>query len=335
MYTLTEDGTVSRPRILVVGSCNMDYTFAGDRFPREGETVMGDSFSTAAGGKGANQACQAARAGAEVSFVGRTGCDSNGEILMKGLEDMGIDTSMVIRDPDSTTGCALIELERYPGGTRNRIMVVPGAQMRFMQGELDMLRDRIADYDIVLLQLEINQEADLAVAEMAAEAGVPVMMNPAPYAPMSSELLHRITFISPNEHEATEMTGIEITDADSARRAAEAIVRTGPENVIITLGENGAVFFDGRDLIHCPCVKADAVDPTAAGDSFVGAFCAAHAAGMDAGDAMVFASHAASITVSGFGAQPSIPGIDRIAQSLRKSGYPADGPALAKLMGGK
>ena len=168
---------------------------------------------------------------------------------------------------------------------------------------------------------------------MAAEAGVPVMMNPAPYAPMSSRLLKLITFLSPNEHEAREMTGIEITGDESALEACRAIREMGPDKVIITMGDSGAVYFDGEKFMHCPCVKADAVDPTAAGDSFVGAFCAAYAAGMDPENAMIFASHAASITVSGYGAQPSIPDISRISASLKSTGDLAGEPALAVLTG--
>ena len=325
---------MKKPRILVVGSVNMDYTFGGSRFPAEGETVMGDSFSTAAGGKGANQACQAARAGAAVDFVGRTGADPNGAQLMKGLSDMGIDTSMVITDPDDITGCALIELEKRPEGTRNRIMVVPGAQMHFKESELEFLRNRMKLYDMVLLQLEINSEANRTVTEMAYDSGVPVMLNPAPYSAIDREILERITFISPNEHEAAEMTGIKITDIASAGKAAEAIRGMGPRNVLITLGEAGALFCSRDGIIHCPCVRADAVDPTAAGDSFVGAFCTAYAVGMDVRNALNFASHAASLTVSGYGAQPSIPDIVRIAGFINKTGAATDTEVLDILLGG-
>ena len=325
---------MKKPRILVVGSVNMDYTFAGNRFPAEGETVMGESFSTAAGGKGANQACQAARAGARVDFVGRIGADLNGTELMKSLGGMGIDTSMVITDEDETTGCALIELERRPGGTSNRIMVVPGAQIRFRAEELEPLKNRIAQYDMVLLQLEINSEANETVARMAHDAGVPVMLNPAPYSEISPEILCRTDIISPNEHEAAEMTGIRITDMATAETAARAVMEKGPRSVLITLGEKGAVFFGPEGVIRCGCVETEAVDPTAAGDSFVGSFCTAYAAGMDVREAMVFASHAASITVSGYGAQPSIPDIKRITQSIREHGAETNEEVLRALAGG-
>ncbi len=325
---------MKKPRILVTGSVNMDYTFGGIRFPAEGETVMGDSFSTAAGGKGANQACQAARAGALVDFVGRIGADLNGTELMKSLSGMGIDTSMVITDPENITGCALIELERRPEGTRNRIMVVPGAQMNFRKEELEFLKDRMGQYDMVLLQLEINSEANAAVVRMAHDAGVPVMLNPAPYSVIVREILERISFISPNEHEAFEMTGIRITDIKTAEEAARAIRKMGPKNVLITLGEAGAVFCGEDRFIHCGCVRTDAVDPTAAGDSFVGAFCTAYSAGMDVERALSFASHAASITVSGYGAQPSIPEIGRIAESIREHGSDTDETVLSVLSGG-
>ena len=307
---------MSRPKILVVGSCNIDYTFGGDRFPKEGETVMGDTFLTACGGKGANQACQAVRAGALVDFVGRTGDDADAKRLRSELAGMGIDTSLMITDRERTTGCALIELERRPDGTRNRIMVVPGAQMHFTEEELQVLKTRIGSYDMVILQLEINDAANRLVAEMAHEAGVPVMLNPAPFKQQDPGFLRLLDILSPNEHEAAEMTGIEISDMESARRCCEAVLKTGVGKVIITLGSRGAVFYDGSSFIHAPCVKTEVTDPTAAGDSFVGAFCTAYSAGLDADDSMMFASHAASITVSSAGAQPSIPELEAILESI-------------------
>ena len=299
---------MSKPRILVVGSCCMDYTFGSTVIPREGETVLGNNFSFAPGGKGANQALQAALLGAEVTFVGKFGRDMNGEVLVKNLRDAGIDVSHALYNETVPTAVACIQLQLQPNGeVNNRITVIPGSQMTFTAADVAFLKDTIRDYDLVLLQLEINMEINELVAAYAHAAGVPVMLNSAPSAPLSEQFLSRLTYISPNEHEAKDLTGIEINCLDDARHATETLRCRGVPNVLITLGAAGAVYSCGTTFLHKPCVKTKVVDPTAAGDSFIGAFSTAIAGGLPVADAMVFANHVASITVSGRGAQSSLP----------------------------
>lgn len=299
---------MSRPRILVVGSCCMDYTFGSTVVPREGETVLGNSFSFAPGGKGANQALQAALLGAEVTFVGKFGRDMNAEALIKNLRDAGIDVSNVLHNENVPTAVACIQLQLQPNGeVNNRIIVIPGAQMTFTTEDIAFLQETIRNYDLVLLQLEINMEINELVAAYAHAAGVPVMLNSAPSAPLSEQLLSKLTYISPNEHEARDLTGIEINSIADAKLAAEKLRSQGVPNVLITLGAAGAVYSGGNTFLHKPCVRTKVVDPTAAGDSFIGAFSTAIAGGLPVADAMVFANHVASITVSGRGAQSSLP----------------------------
>ena len=320
-----------KPRILVVGSCNMDFTFEAERFVKEGETIMGTAFSTAQGGKGANQARQAAKAGADVTFLGKMGHDSNAEQLIAILKSDGIDTSKMLFSDTEPTGCACIELENREGGTRNRIIVVSGAQVTFTEEELSFLKEEIRNYDMVILQLEINMDANELVAKYAHDAGVPVMLNSAPSAPLSDSFLANLTYISPNEHEASDMTGIKVETVEDAREACRALCDKGVENVIITMGSQGAVIGNREKFVQVPCVKTTAVDPTAAGDSFVGAFCTAVAAGMEWNDALTFASHAASITVSRKGAGPSLPYLSEIKELLARTGSSVDAEALASL----
>lgn len=317
-----------KPKILVVGSCCTDFTFAGKIIPGEGATVLGENFSTAPGGKGANQACQAALLGADVTFVGKLGRDTFGEQLDQVLRNAGIDTSKMLYNPEVPTACACIMLELTPEGAKNRIMVVPGAQMTFTEEDVAFLKEEIASYDLLILQLEINMEINELVARYAHEAGVPVMLNPAPSDTLSDEFLSHITYLSPNEHEARDLTGVAIHSTEDARAAAQRLLDRKVENVLITMGSEGAVFAGKDVFLHRECVPTTAVDPTAAGDSFIGAFCTAISAGMNPGDAMVFANHTASITVSRKGAQPSLPKLEEVLALLEKTGAQLDTAAL-------
>ena len=317
-----------KPRILVVGSCCTDFTFAGKIIPGEGSTVLGETFSTAPGGKGANQAYQAAILGADVTFISKLGADSFGKELNGVLSNVGIDTSRMLYNPDVATACACIMLELTPEGAKNRIMVIPGAQMTFTEEDVAFLKDEVKNYDLVILQLEINMATNEQVARYAFDAGVPVMLNPAPSAPLSDELLSCITYLSPNEHEARDITGVTIASQEDARQAAQKLLDRNVKNVLITMGSEGAAFVNRQGMIHRGCVPTEVLDPTAAGDSFIGAFCVAIAAGMKAEDAMVFANHTASITVSRKGAMPSLPKLEQVLALLEKTGADVDTSVL-------
>ncbi len=306
------------PKILVVGSINMDMICTAPKLPNNGETVSGVSFRTAAGGKGANQAVQAARLGAEVSMVGRVGKDAFGAELVSLLRDEGIDVSHVSIDENASTGVADIQIEERADGAENRILVIPGANGTMTASDVEFLSDKISEYDFVILQNEVPEEVNLAVARQAKAAGVPVMLNPAPSRSIPQELAECVDHISPNEHEAYDLTGIEPSDEEGRRRALEALISLGAGNAIITLGASGCVFSDGESLVYSAAVKTGkVVDPTAAGDSFIGAFCYATASGMAVEEALHFANVTASVTVCGMGAQPSLPTLDKVLKLLR------------------
>lgn len=317
-----------RPKILVVGSFVMDQIATTEIVPREGQTVLGKTFQKAPGGKGANQAVQAARLGAEVTMVGKLGRDANGEEMIRVCKEAGIDVSHVAYDDEAASGCAVIILQEKPGeATQNRILVIPGTNMMITQEDIAFLKEKIKEYDMVILQNEIPMQINVTVAKYAYEAGVPVMLNSAPSAYLPEELYGYLTFISPNETEIEDMTGIHIehegkkADLVTARKAADAVRAKGVKNVLITMGSAGAFLVTGDKEIHSPCATGiTAVDPTAAGDSFVGAFCYGTCLGWDWEKVLVFANHTAGITVSGMGAMPSLPTLDKVTEDLKKRG---------------
>ena len=317
-----------KPNILVVGSFVLDQIATTSVFPAEGETVLGDDFHKAPGGKGANQAVQASLLGADVTMVGKLGCDSNAEEMLNACHKAGLNTQHVMCDARENTGCSVIILEKAAdGSTKNRIIVISGANMAIHPEDVAFLKDEIAQYDMVVLQLEIPMEINELVCLYAHERGVPVMLNPAPSAPLSKDLLARLTYISPNEHEAESMTGIHIRnedgrpDMEDARRAAQKLLEQGVENVIITLGSGGAVLLNRQEFLYCPCVKdITAADPTAAGDSFVASFCFAVCAGADQKTALSFAANTAALTVSRLGAMPSLPTFAEVKERAERSG---------------
>lgn len=316
---------MKKPKILVVGSFVMDQIATTTVFPREGQTVLGGTFSKAPGGKGANQAVQMARLGADVTMVGKLGHDSNGEEMVKVCEEAGIHTEHILYDEEKPSGCAVIILEEAPGKqTVNRIVVLPGSNMSITPEDVAFLGEKIAEYDLVVLQLEIPMAINELVAEYAYKKGVPVMLNSAPSAPLSESLLSHLTYISPNEHEAFDMVGIRVehegkkVNMDTAKAATAALKAKGVKNVLITLGEAGAILDTEKDgVYYSPCAEnVTAVDPTAAGDSFVAALCVGLGCGWGYDETLRFANHTAALTVSAMGAMPSLPTIDKVEALL-------------------
>lgn len=324
---------LKRPKILVVGSFMMDLIASTRRAPNSGETVVGLKFQTAPGGKGANQAVQCARLGAQVTMVGRVGDDAFGKLMTDTAAAAGVDVSHVSVDPNESSGVGHITLEVTEHGAQNRITVCPGANFTMTVDDVAWLRDEIGAYDLVMMQFELPMEVIEAVAQWAHDAGVIVMINPAPAAPMSDKLLACATYLSPNEHEAAILAdhtidvsnGINFADVDAVTKAFQA---RGVENLIITMGENGSVVAGQDGIHHTHCVNMPHVaDPTAAGDSFVAAFCTGLTAGLPQGEALAFASHTAAITVSRMGAMPSLPTVDEVQALLRERGYTGFDPA--------
>ena len=233
---------MAKPKILVVGSFVMDQIATTTIFPREGQTVLGGTFSKAPGGKGANQAVQMARLGADVTMIGKLGHDANGEEMVKTCKEAGIHTEHILYDDKLPSGCSVIILEEAPGKqTVNRIIVLSGSNMSITKEDVAFLKDKIAEYDLVVLQLEIPMEINELVASYAYEKGVPVMLNSAPSAPLSDEFLSHLAYISPNEHEAFDMVGIRIhhegktVNMDEAKAATSALKAKGVKNVLFGL----------------------------------------------------------------------------------------------------
>lgn len=318
---------LKRPKILVVGSFMMDLIASTKRAPQSGETVVGMKFQTAPGGKGANQAVQCARLGAQVTMVGQVGDDAFGQIMTDTASAAGVDVSHVSVDRNESSGVGHITLEVTDYGAQNRITVCPGANFTLTVEDVAWLRDEIRNYDMVMLQFELQMEVIETVAQWAKDSGVPVMINPAPAAPMSDRLLACATYLSPNEHEAAILSGHTINVSNGVNMEDVALVSKafydrGVENLIITLGENGSIVAGRSGIHHTQCVKMDHVaDPTAAGDSFVAAFCTGLTAGLPQGEALAFASHTAAITVSRMGAMPSLPTVEEVQTLMRERNY--------------
>ncbi len=316
-----------KPKILVVGSFNMDLIASTGRVPNAGETVIGMKFTTAPGGKGINQAVQCARLGANVTMVGKVGNDDFGRKMLAVAREAGIDVSHVLTDDTEATGVGVILLEVKGEKTQNRITVCPGANYTITAQELEWLKTEIAAYDMLIVQFELPMNVVETVAQWAHDSNVPVMVNPAPAAPISDKLLSCATYFSPNEHEAAIIAGhaIRVEDGinyDDIDYVAKKFRERGVENLIITMGGNGSVVIDKDSIEHTPCVKMPNVaDPTAAGDSFVASFCTGLTAGLSKKNALAFASHAAAITVSRMGAITSLPTIDEVQNLLRERGF--------------
>ncbi len=311
-----------KPKILVVGSLVMDLIVETNRFCQAGETVIGCGFSTAPGGKGANQAVQAARLGAVVTMVGRVGEDDFGKNLIASLQESGVDTKYVFITKDAPSAIGNVQIQKNEHGTENRIIVVPGANYKLTVDDVAFLKTEIQNYDMVIIQHEIPKEVNLFVAKIAKENNVPVMLNPAPSDTVPKELIKCLTYISPNEHEAEDIVGIKPQGENSIDQAVSSLHNMGVKNVIITLGKEGCAYSDGSGIIKSPSIPAKfVVDPTAAGDSFIGAFCTAVSAGIDAEKALIFANCTAGITVSRMGAQTSLPYFDEVILNLTEKGY--------------
>lgn len=290
--------------IVVLGSSNTDMVVRLDRLPRPGETVLGGDFAMLAGGKGANQAVAAARAGGKVAFLGRVGADTFGQQAMEKLAADGIDISGVDQMDGAASGVALILVS---SDGENSIAVAPGANARMTPDDIRRHATRIRQAHFLLLQLETPVDAVTEAAAVATSSGVRVILNPAPASPLPEELFRHLHFLTPNEGEAEALTGIEVKDEASAGRAARTLSEKGVPNVIITLGARGVYAATDAFTGMVPGFRVPAVDTTAAGDTFNGAFVAALTDGRPMREALLFANAAAALSVTRVGAQASIP----------------------------
>ncbi|UOG07304.1 ribokinase [Bacillus altitudinis] len=281
-------------QIVVVGSCSMDLVVTSSKRPNAGETVLGESFKTVPGGKGANQAVASARLGADVYMIGRVGDDAYGQDIMSNLQAQGVRTTYMKPVTEMESGTAHIILAEGD----NSIVVVKGANNEVTPHYVKDALSSIEKIGIVLIQQEIPEETVEAVCTICSEKGIPVILNPAPARKVSQQILDQAAYITPNEHEAALMfEGLTIAEA----------LRQYPNKLLITEGKNGVRYFDGSKEVLVPGYPVKAVDTTGAGDTFNGALAVALTEGKSLYDALAFANLAASISVTKFGAQGGMP----------------------------
>ncbi|MFH8132935.1 ribokinase [Pantoea osteomyelitidis] len=292
-------------KVCVFGSFNLDVVAGMTRFPLPGESLIAQHSMMGPGGKGANQATAALRAGARVHYIGKVGNDDFGTFARRHLEKTGFDAITLFTCKEKPTGNALI----YVAGNdaENMISVYPGANLTVSAAEVARCQPTVAAADILLLQLENNLSAIQRMIDNARAANTLVILNPAPWQKISDALLAKVDLLTPNSTEAMLLTGVTVTDISSAQRAAEALHRKGARQVIITLGMAGALLSTETQQLHIPLFPAQPQDTTGAGDAFNGALAARLAAGETLPQAALFASAYASVCVEHAGAAHSMP----------------------------
>ncbi len=300
--------------IVVVGSLNMDLIMRMSRAPIGGETVPGLDFSMLPGGKGANQAVACARMGANVIMIGRVGIDPNGDVLKAGLAADGVDAREVKSLASTHTGVASIWVE---DDGQNRIVLAPGANGLLDPAGVARANTMIDMAGMLIVQLEVPMPAVQAAIARAVAAHVPVLMNPAPAAPLPDAMWAQIDILVLNETEATAYAGIPVFDPNSAAEAGAQLRARGPDRVLVTLGAQGVVVVDGGGARHTPAKKVKAVDTTAAGDTFIGAVATALCEGQSLDDAVALGQAASALCVTRRGAQTSIPYRRQLAPPTR------------------
>jgi len=288
--------------ILVIGSLNADLVVRAPRFPKPGETISGEDLQIIPGGKGANQAVAAARQGASVAMIGRVGNDSFGTELINNLKRNNVDTSHVQIDLQSATGTATIIVD---SNGQNSIVLSPGGNGKMSPA--DVTNASFSDHKLLLLQLEIPIETVFSATQRAKESGVRVLLNPAPARSLPDELISLPDFILPNETELSLMTNQPVNDISSAEKAAKTLLERGAQNVIVTLGANGALIVTTTQVTHVDAYKVDVIDTTAAGDAFIGGFASALLQDKSLEEAVRYGCACGALAATKFGAQPSLP----------------------------
>lgn len=302
-------------KVCVLGSINMDLVIKVNEMPKEGETILSESFEKIAGGKGANQAVAARRCGNIVSMIGKIGKDDNGKILKGLLEEDSIDTNLIFEDENEPTGMAVITVNK---NGNNSITVISGSNMTLNKDEIEKSKEIIENSDILISQFEVPEEVILEAFKIAKENNKVTILNPAPAKKIDEELLKSTDIIIPNETEAELLTGIKVNDLESAKLAANGLLEKGVKFVIVTLGSKGAAVISKEDGQIVEAYKVKAIDTTAAGDSFIGGL----SSKLDIESlsfenllkAVKFANKVSSINVQRKGAQPSIAKLEEVIE---------------------
>lgn len=285
-------------KTVVVGSINVDLVFTSEIRPKAGETVMGSTFSTIPGGKGANQAVAASKLGASSCMVGCIGNDQNGEFSINNLNLMDVDTSCIKKTDNAPTGVANIVVAEHD----NSIIVIAGANYEITKEDIDKCKDVILSADIVLLQLEIPLDVVEYTADMCKKNNVRVLLNPAPAVELPKTLIENATYITPNEHELNIILG--------KQNNVDETIKMYPNKIIVTMGSRGVKYFDGSEMKIVPSYNVEVVDTTGAGDTFCGGLAAALVRGDNLEDAIKFANKAAAISITKLGAQSGMPTLE-------------------------
>lgn len=308
------------PDVTVLGSANMDFTVAVERLPAPGETLLGGELYVAHGGKGANQALAASRAGVAVAFIAKVGRDAHGGEIRRHLLASGLSLDAILEAHEAPTGVALILVER---GGRNQIVVAPGSNMRLFPADLAPYTFLLQGSRVLLAQLETPVETVAYALEQARRARVVTILNPAPARVLAPAIYPLLDLITPNETEATVLTGIEVKDVDSARDAVRWFLDEGCLGAMVTLGAAGVVVANEAGTWHFPAFAVDAVDTTSAGDAFNGVLAAMFAKGRPTEEALRWACAAGALACTCRGAQESLPGLAALESFLAARPAPA------------
>ena len=309
---------MSVPRITVMGSFVVDLMARAPHLPQTGETVKGDGFLVGPGGKGSNQGVAAHLAGAEVDMITKIGRDYFGQLALDSFQSVGMHTRYVMRDEELGTGAALIMVDENTGD--NKILVTLGACSNITGADIEGVREAIQTSAVFLTQLETNLDAVEKAIGIASESGVKIILNPAPACAVPDEILGLVDILTPNEVEASILSGITVATPGEASKAARALINKGVRNVIITLGGNGLLAMTEGGELHIPCMDVEAIDATGAGDAFSGALAAAVAEGRDLFDAAGFANAAAALSVTKIGTAPAMPSRPEIDRAIQRFG---------------
>ncbi len=303
-------------KIIGPGSVLVDITGFAPHLPVAGETTKGTTVRFGPGGKGNNQMTAAHRAGAETKIISKRGEDFLGQIVKNHYQTEGMSEQYILVDPNGETGSALIEIDEATA--QNRIIVILAANGEVTREQVMAAEADFADCDAVLTQLETTYEAILASKELANKYGKPFILNPAPYVDIPREFFKGVDFVTPNETEAEQFTGISVDTVEDCREAAKKFFELGVKNVIITLGVRGSFYTNGTEEALVPSIKVKAIETTGAGDAFNGGFATAIAEGMTVENALRFATCTAAISVTRLGSAPSMPQRYEIAELMEK-----------------
>lgn len=305
--------------VCILGSINMDLVFQIENMPKEGETILSNNFKKIPGGKGANQAVAARRSGANVYMIGKIGNDDNGRNMVEGFKKEGMNTQYISIDENETTGMAMIMVNK---NGNNSIIVEAGANMKIDDKDIENAEEAILNSDIIISQFETPENVAIKAFKRAKELNKITILNPAPAKTISDELLKYTDMIIPNETEAQVITGITVSNLESAKKAAKILIDKGVKYTIITLGEKGAAVISKEDAEIVNAFKVNAVDTTAAGDSFIGGLssklCINQLSFENLTKAVKFGNMVSSLAVQKEGAQTSIPHLEDVIRTYKE-----------------